>query len=749
MFNFRFQIKKTLFALFVSTGISFLPGWASAATFEVTNPGDAGAGSLRQAIIDANTNPGPDEIVFQDGLTGTITLLTGEMFIEDTLTITGPGANAITIDADNASRIFNIDDGTADNITLSISGLTLRNGSAGNGGAILNAENLTIDNCVFTGNSSDSLGGAIHNTGTISNITSSAFNGNEADFGGAICNLSGIIGSITNSVFNRNTALSSGGAIENAGLTADITRSTFTGNKASAGGAISNFFGGIWSIRNSAFSGNGADSGGAIWNTDGTIENITNSTFSENRAGEGGAVWNDNGRVNISFTTIAGNEAGIGNTGGISQMDAGSAAINFINSIVALNSPGNCGIAGSLGNHGGNYSDDDSCGFGSGNNSFIELGPLANNGGPTQTMALLAGDPLDGATEDCDALDSGGFPTGTPIDIDQRYFPRPFGPACDSGAYEAGSAVVSITKVTIPTGQDTEYLFSSTGFEALEGLESCNITPEFTLSDRETVSCAVDEGDYTITEDIPEDQVVNIFCQALPPVFSIDNLAGELSFTIDGPDTPASCLFINAFAGTLVNASTEPPGANCEFGGVKIESGRDTNQNGVLDPDEVEETFYACNGADGLPGPPGPPGPPGEPGEPGPPGSPGEPGEPGPPGQPGPPGTAPEIIITDEPPGPNCEFGGIKIEVGTDLNGNGTIEAGEIQTTAYVCNGAPGQPGEPGTPGPTGPPGPRGSKGSGGCAVAGTGSDATALGGLFLYALVPAFMLIRKKYRRS
>lgn len=234
----------------------------------------------------------------------------------------------------------------------------------------------------------------------------------------------------------------------------------------------------------------------------------------------------------------------------------------------------------------------------------------------------------------------------------------------------------------------------------------------------------VDAGIYEVSETIPEGQIVNIFCPLLPETALIDSLAGTVSFVVDEPDSPVVCFFINSAAETLVNASAESAGANCEFGGTKIESGRDTNQNGVLDPDEVEEIYYACNGEDGIPGPPGPPGPPGEP------------GEPGPPGPPGTPGTV--LDISDEPPGPNCEFGGTKIEYGLDSNGNGELDPDEIEGTDYVCNGAPG------------PEGPRGPKGSGGCAAAGPGGGgAAALSGLILYALLPAFIFAKRRLKRA
>ena len=77
-----------------------------AATFTVVNLADSGPGSLRQAVLDANANPGPDEIVFADGLTGTITLTSGQISITDDLTITGPGAELFAVDGNQQRWMF-------------------------------------------------------------------------------------------------------------------------------------------------------------------------------------------------------------------------------------------------------------------------------------------------------------------------------------------------------------------------------------------------------------------------------------------------------------------------------------------------------------------------------------------------------------------------------------------------------------------------------------------------------------------
>jgi OmcA/MtrC family decaheme c-type cytochrome len=101
-------------------------------------------------------------------------------------------------------------------------------------------------------------------------------------------------------------------------------------------------------------------------------------------------------------------------------------------------------------------------------------------------------------------------------------------------------------------------------------------------------------------------------------------------------------------------------------------------------------------GAPGAPGEAGPPGAPGAPGEAGSPGAPGAPGEAGPPGAPGAPGEAGApglgalVKTSAEPAGGNCAAGGTKVEAGLDANANGVLDAAEITSTAYICNGDAG-----------------------------------------------------------
>jgi hypothetical protein len=166
-------------------------------TFTVRNLLDAGTGSLRQAVLDANSQPGADTIRFTHGLHGTIALTGGELSITDDLTIDGPGANRLTVSGNDASRVFDISGGA----TVTIAGLRmadgLANGSspvlASTGGGILNYGSLTLSHDVLANNQAvgdpstnplgrvgGAVGGGVANLGTATlTISSSAFTRNQ------------------------------------------------------------------------------------------------------------------------------------------------------------------------------------------------------------------------------------------------------------------------------------------------------------------------------------------------------------------------------------------------------------------------------------------------------------------------------------------------------------------------------------------------------------------------------------------
>ena len=96
---------------------------AEAAPFQVTNRNDAGPGSLRDALDQANSAIGADTITFAPGTTGTIVLTSGQLEVLDSTTIVGPGRGSLVIDAGGGSRVLDIDGATGESVA--ISGLTL------------------------------------------------------------------------------------------------------------------------------------------------------------------------------------------------------------------------------------------------------------------------------------------------------------------------------------------------------------------------------------------------------------------------------------------------------------------------------------------------------------------------------------------------------------------------------------------------------------------------------------------------
>ena len=111
---------------------------------------------------------------------------------------------------------------------------------------------------------------------------------------------------------------------------------------------------------------------------------------------------------------------------------------------------------------------------------------------------------------------------------------------------------------------------------------------------------------------------------------------------------------------SLIAVTAEPAGANCATGGQRVEYGIDDDGNGTLDAAEVDGTTYVCNGADGT----------------------------------SPPQSL--LSVTAEPAGANCATGGQRIDHGIDDNGNGTLDAVEIDGTTFICNGADGSTGQTG-----------------------------------------------------
>jgi predicted outer membrane repeat protein len=354
-------------------------GAAAAATFTVdslADPSDTGHTTLRDALTSAEApaNSG-SMIVFASGLTGTIHLGSELPDISYPTTIQGPGADQISISGDDTVPLF-YTHGTAAGIDVSISGLSLTNGlsqspaTRRNGGAIFNFNaDLTVSDAVLSGNTA--LGDSAHD-----------------GYGGAICTCSGD-GSLTivDSTFHGNTAGGSGGAIytDNAPLT--IKGSTFDSNQAYyRGGAISDCCAAADStIENSTVTGN----------------SVIGDQTTEPNSGYGGGVFTyASTLLTISGSTVAENDAGI--SGGGVRVDEMATPATLQNTIVANNTTGDTGpdVYGAVNSAFSLIEDQTDATItetvlGSDiTGQDPQLGSLADNSGPTETMLPATTSPV-------------------------------------------------------------------------------------------------------------------------------------------------------------------------------------------------------------------------------------------------------------------------------------------------------------------------------------------------------------------
>lgn len=189
--------------------------------------GDYSAGdlSLREAIELANANVGAAVIRLVDGMTGTITLGGTELRITDAVTITGPGANLLTVSGGGASRVFEVNDGLAGVLSAEISGLRIAGGSAHyfeSGAGVRNFERLTLRRVAVEGNRAS---GIINHQDL--HVDESLISDNHGYVGGGIINYGAL--TLVNSTVSGNTAEDHSGGIANGG-TAYIYNSTITRN---------------------------------------------------------------------------------------------------------------------------------------------------------------------------------------------------------------------------------------------------------------------------------------------------------------------------------------------------------------------------------------------------------------------------------------------------------------------------------------------------------------------------------------
>ncbi|MBI5302568.1 MAG: hypothetical protein HY868_10550 [Chloroflexi bacterium] len=186
----------------VTMGLMRDLGWPPATTTRhVTNANNSGAGSLRQAILDASAG---DTIVFDGDYTIN---LSSEVVIDRDVVIDGTG-RTITVSGGSSVRVFSTVAGTS--VTLNRLNIT-QGSTSGNGAGVSNSGALRVTNSTFSNNNaSTSNGGGIYNDGTL-NIINSTFTANNASQGGGIYNVTNRLAEITNSTLSGNTATNGGG----------------------------------------------------------------------------------------------------------------------------------------------------------------------------------------------------------------------------------------------------------------------------------------------------------------------------------------------------------------------------------------------------------------------------------------------------------------------------------------------------------------------------------------------------------
>jgi uncharacterized repeat protein (TIGR01451 family) len=435
-------------------------------------PGTDGLISLREAICAANNNPFPDTInlgahtyelsiegINEDAnATGDLDILYGG----NDLTIVGEGASNTIIDARQIDRVFQIEPGTSASRTISISGVTIQGGDVdGNGGGIRNDNaKLTIAHSTIYSNTAGGSGGGITNRGPLT-ITHSIIYSNTAETGGGgIDNQAGRPGdpptrtaSIINSTVFHNRAWQAAGGISNIGTLTIINSTIYSNTSELFGGGIFNHTVGKLTITRSTISDNQAAGVAGGIATEGALT-VTNSTISGNRAGDEGGGLHVYGTVSLTHVTITGNSTRNGDGGGVNR--AGG-TITLKNTIVAgnmdhavpvahdcsgtdINTEGD-NLVGQNGNANGCPLDAEASVVAGAISTVLD--PLADNGGATETHALVAGSPAIDQVTDCTDL------AGNLVTADQRGVARPQFFACDIGAYEAAPEL-SIVKTVTP-----------------------------------------------------------------------------------------------------------------------------------------------------------------------------------------------------------------------------------------------------------------------------------------------------------
>ncbi len=387
-----------LFALLLMAGNPLAHG----ATLLVTQMGDAGPGSLRQAILDAN---GGDTIQFASGLSGSIPLATS-LSLSVPINMVGPGAEVIQINGNGLPALQNImtlqpgADGT------NISGLAF---TAGVNDGIFSQADFNLSEVTLSGNGG--LGLNIESAEVL--ISDSLITGNQN--GGIFAEINSEL-TLTNTSLSMNQRNGNGGGITLSDSTANLSSTTLSGNGTQGDGGGIALMNSNLVAENLTLSGNTAVGDGGGLFADGTsLAMLSNSTVTLNQADQGGGLAS--GIVEWLNTLVADNQATTSSPDCLGSFD--SLGGNLIG-----NNEG-CTLM--------NVMSDDQQGT-PGNPIDALLGPLADSGGTVMTHSLLLGSPAvdQGTNTDCPSSDARG--TTRPL----NGLGNGAQPQCDVGASEVG-----------------------------------------------------------------------------------------------------------------------------------------------------------------------------------------------------------------------------------------------------------------------------------------------------------------------
>lgn len=442
---------------------------ADAAQLTVSNNGDSGPGSLRQAVIDANGSPGPDEIVFDDGL-GTITLTTGHIEVTEELVISGPSGRQ-AISGNDCSRIITAR--AFGGLDLTIENLELTDGTGSEtcggpgiyGGALSVEGRLTLENSLVADNSVDGSGGGFFVGGSLLMIDS-VVRGNStlgpSQYGGGF-RVEGPVRLVNSTVSGNWTTgddARGGGFKVSLGSTElinTIVRDNWTlGSRASGGGFH------VWGLRmeNSAVVNNrteGDSTRGGGLHAQHSAEILNSTVYGNSAADEGGGVSVLGGAgysASVHNSTISGNHSDT--AGGGLQIQGLMDQVTVHSTILA----GNNGPFGNFvdfvptdmydsligdseqvidGTGGGNVFSDSPGLNGLADNGCAEPAPVAC----VPTLMPMPGSP---------AVDTGGNPLGLTSDQRGAGYARSLIEGPDIGAHEAAVPVLSLSPASVSFG---------------------------------------------------------------------------------------------------------------------------------------------------------------------------------------------------------------------------------------------------------------------------------------------------------